>query len=184
MNKKSIIISDEELLKQFCEGNTLAFENLYSRYYAKLLYFITQMLGNTENAKDILQEVFIKIVENKCKFDFNRKFSVWIYSIASNMCKNKFKHNAVVKKAANEILYTTSKIEEVNTTINEKKIAIRNAIKKLDIKHKQVFILRHSYSFSFKEIANILEISEGTVKSRMFNCIKKISEQKEIQEVK
>ena len=184
MNKKSIIISDEELLKQFCEGNTLAFENLYSRYYAKLLYFITQMLGDTENAKDTLQEVFIKLVENKCRFDFNRKFSVWIYSIASNMCKNSFKHKAVVKKAEIEILHTHTKIEETNTTTNEKKTAIRNAIKNLDTKHKQVFILRHSFSFSFKEIANILEISEGTVKSRMFNCIKKISEQKEIQEVK
>ncbi len=183
MNKKAIIIGDEKLLKQFCEGNRLAFENLYSRYYAKLLYFITQMLGDTENAKDILQEVFIKVVENKCKFDFNRKFSVWIYSIASNMCKNNFKHNAVVRKAETEILHTSSVFEE-NKYINEKKQAIRNAIKKLDIKHKQVFVLRHSYSFSFKEIASILEISEGTVKSRMFNCIKKISEQKEIKEVK
>lgn len=182
MNKQSNIISDEELLKQFCEGNTLAFENLYSRYYAKLLYFISQMLGNTNNAKDTLQEVFIKVVENKCEFDFNRKFSVWIYSIASNMCKNSFKHSAVVIKAEKEILHTSSVFEEVTNT-NEKRLAIRKAIKNLDIKHKQVFILRHSYSFSFKEIASILEISEGTVKSRMFNCIKKISEHKEIKEV-
>ena len=170
------LIKDEHLLKQFCKGNTLAFENLYSRYFAKLLYFISSTIGNKEIAKDILQEVFIKVVENKCKFNFDKKFSVWVYSIASNMCKNYFAHNKVVQKAEAEILYKTNIAEEKNNFQIERKKLVRNAINKLDTKHKQVFILRNSYSFSFKEIADILDISEGTVKSRMFNSVKKIKE--------
>ena len=91
--KKSIAdLSDEALMSRIAKGNTAAFELLYDRYSNRMHAFFRRMLGNdSELANDFLQELFMKIIEKPKAFDVERRFSTWIYTVASNMCKNEYR---------------------------------------------------------------------------------------------
>jgi RNA polymerase sigma-70 factor (ECF subfamily) len=88
--------SDEELMSLVKTGREMAFEELYQRYSKRMLfYFHRNFYGDGEKAQDFLQDLFLKIIEKSNYFDVNKKFSTWIYTLASNLCKNEFRKNAV-----------------------------------------------------------------------------------------
>lgn len=177
-------LNDEKLMELFCKGNRVAFDTLYRRYFAKLLYFIRQSLKiGEEDAKDVLHDLFMKLIDNKHKFSSDKKFSVWIYTIASNHCKNCIKRKVIENKANKEIALTYDLLSspfEKNDNLG----VIKTAIAELSPKHKQVFLLKYNYGFSIKEVAGILNISEGTVKSRLHYCIQNLGKKKEIKALK
>ena len=79
--------SDEDLMQMLCGGNRMAFEIIYSRYFEKLVYFCKRLLYEDEQlAEDLVQEVFIKIIDKPERFDDGKIFSTWIYTIAKNLC--------------------------------------------------------------------------------------------------
>ena len=184
MGIKKQIQTDEELIKRFCNGNNSAFDSLYKRYYAKLLYFIIQSTSYSEaESKDILQDVFMKVIDKRNTFDISKRFSIWIYTITSNKCKNAIKRNSIKTKVEKEI-YLDIMNSNGKTTETTKLKAIRKELRNISTKHKQVFLLRFNFGFTIKETADILEISEGTVKSRLYNCIQNLSSKQSIKSLK
>ncbi len=176
-------LSDEQLMQEFVKGNKQAFDELYTRYYVKLLYFITQsMRGDNEEAKDVLQDVFMKIMDNKNKYNPSKKFATWVYTIANNQCINILKHKIVEHKANKELLLNTYN-NKTSKNIGKGSKTVRKALDKLSPKHKKTFLLRFTFGLSIKEVAEILEVSEGTVKSRLFYCIQKLNTNQEIKEL-
>jgi len=174
-------INDEELMKLFCAGKNEGFDELYSRYYAKLLYYILQSTYfSKEEAKDLLQEVFIKIIDKKHSFNPDKKLSVWLYSITNNLSINAMKHRIVVNKYSSEYAMQNKNLHIDNTKSTK---TIRAALNTLKPTHKQVFLLRFNFGFTIRETAEILELSEGTVKSRLFYCIKNLSHKEELKEL-
>jgi RNA polymerase sigma-70 factor (ECF subfamily) len=165
------------------KGKEKAFNELYERYSKKFFLFFYQKLNrNSDRAEDLLQDLFLKIIDNAETFDRSKKFSSWAYSIAFNMCKNEYRNNTYKSFKFERLNEDFSpKIEQSNYLLEDDesnalfKKCLVIELKKLDEKHSLTFSLRHLNNLSIKEISDIMECSEGTVKSRLFYASKKIS---------
>ena len=179
---KKTDISDEEAMEKFQKGNHKCFDLLVDRHSKGLYRFIFRMIGgNIANAEDLLQEVFIKLIENRDSYDSNRKFTTWIYRLARNhtidfIRKEKYRnHSSLDRKVAYDSGSNITYLDLVRTEEKdqEQKLiesSISNQIyKKLDglkEEFKEVFILREIEGLKFDEIAQITDININTVKSR------------------
>jgi RNA polymerase sigma-70 factor (ECF subfamily) len=174
--------SDEELLTAMSKGDKLAFDEIYKRYAGQLRgYFMNMLWRDKEKAEDFVHDLFAKLIRNPEYFDVTRSFKTWLFSVASNMCKNEYKKQEVRKNTSTGIddYRTISASSNVMNEVHDSqfKEAFEESLNKLDEKHREVFTLRHFDGLSMKEIAEIMEINEGTVKSRLFYATKQLSQQ-------
>jgi RNA polymerase sigma-70 factor (ECF subfamily) len=173
--------TDEELMKALSKGDQRAFDELYKRFYGQLLgYFKNMLWGDREKAEDMVHDIFAKIIKNPDYFDSNRSFRTWLFSVASNMCKNEYKKQAVRKNTTTGVEDYRSISSSTNVLAEVQDIQFQQAFEenlaKMDEKHREVFALRHLEGLSMKEIAEVMEINEGTVKSRLFYATKFLAE--------
>ena len=170
--------TDEELMSLLTKGEQLAFDELYKRYSKAILNFFFRMINyNREKAEDMLHDLFLKIIEKPYLFDKTKKFSTWIYVVASNMLKNEYRTLNTQNEYINHQFTTqTDKIyvaERIDNEIFSKQL--NNELNKLDIELKSMFTMRYMEEMSIKQIAEIFECPEGTVKSRLFYITKNLS---------
>lgn len=161
---------DELELIERCKANdTNAFEKLILTYETKIYNLCFYILKNKEDALDAAQEVCIKIYKSISKFKGDSKFSTWVYRITYNTCMD------YVKKRKDDIPYDDfinsesnedNKIDEIIES-RELKLEIRNCIMKMNEDFRTIVILRDIDGLSYQEIAGILSIEVGTVKSRL-----------------
>ncbi len=175
-------MTDESLMISIAKGDKRAFNELYERYSAPLLgYFMRMLWRDREKSEDFLHDLFAKIVRKPELFDPNRKFKTWLYSVANNMCKNEYKKQEVRKNTSSgldgyvSLSDTTANVEKEVHESHFKEMFELN-LNQLDNKHREVFQMRHLQGLSIKEIAEILNISDGTVKSRLFYATKNLAE--------
>lgn len=170
--------SDEELMALICIGDTKAFDEIHYRYRRKLMgYFMRMLRFEKQVSEDAVQDIFLKIASFPEKFDGSRPFKTWIFSVASNYCKNVFRHEAVKKQYESSLsdvnssdhtdIYLDGKID--TKYFNESLHAVLN---ELPPERKEAFILRYQEEKSITEIAEIQECPEGSVKSRIHYTIK------------
>lgn len=175
-------MTDESLMLAISNGDKRAFDELYGRYSGPLLgYFMRMLWRDREKAEDFVHDLFAKIVRKPEYFDPTRTFKTWVYSVANNMCKNEYKKQEVRKGMTNGLdnFYTLSdKNSNVMNEVQDKffQDAFQKSLVDLDDKHREAFSLRHLEGLSIKEIAEVLEINEGTVKSRLFYATKYLAE--------
>ncbi|MGJ8660801.1 MAG: RNA polymerase sigma factor [Bacteroidota bacterium] len=176
-------ITDEELMVQVMDHHSeSAIVELHQRYSGRLLgYFIKMLNKDVDLAQDFVQELFLKVLEKKHLFDPNKKFYTWIFTVASNMCKTAYRQNG------RSVQFETSKHENLSANYGENraekelfKIALEKSILQLEEHQKQAFVLRYLEQFSLNEIAEIAEVSLGTVKSRLFYATKKVTKDLEV----
>jgi len=174
-------LSDEDLMRFLSKGDKRAFDELYKRFYGQLLgYFKNMQWGDREKAEDMVHDLFAKIIKNPSLFDVERSFRTWLFSVASNMCKNEYKKQEVRKNTSvgveeyRNISASNNVLSEVQD--NQFQLAFENGLQSLDEKHREVFTLRHLDGLAMKEIAEIMNINEGTVKSRLFYATKQLAE--------
>lgn len=176
--KKNRNKSDAELMKLIVIGDQAAFGELYTRYKDRMYYYFFRMLGNSaELANDFLQELFIKVIENPESYKPDRPFSTWFYSVANNMCKNEYRRRGVrVDFQEKEILEPRTEWMYEPTIGPEQVVEkIFETLADLGEEHRSAFLLRYREGFSVKEIAGILQLPEGTVKSRLFYAKKALA---------
>ena len=172
---------DEELMALLSNGDKRAFDELYNRYSSVLFGYFNKMLWrDREKAEDLVHDIFAKIIVNPLAFDVSRSFKTWLFAVACNMCKNEYKRKEVRKNTSIGIDSHISVSSDTNV-FNEVQdrifmSAFDESLIQLDDKHRDVFTLRHLQGFSLKEIADVLEINEGTVKSRLFYATKQLAE--------
>ncbi len=171
-------MTDESLMTAISKGDKRAFDQIYERYSGPLLgYFIRMLWKDREKAEDFVHDIFAKIIRKPELFDPSRSFKTWIYSVANNMCKNEYKKQEVRKNTSNG-LDESYVVKDHNANVmsevfdNQFRDEFEKSLEDLDLKHSEVFKLRHIEGLSIKEIAEILEISDGTVKSRLFYATK------------
>lgn len=169
-------LTDEQLLdiyrKNKEEQGHAALELLYNRYAKKMLNFFYFTLHNDyEKAQDFVQDLFLKIIQNYQRFDNNQFFKPWIYRIASNMCKNEFRSNKVFQKYRNHVLLTSEPV----ILNDEKEKIVQQCIHELNQEQRSLIVLRFKLKLTIKEIAEIYECPEGTIKSRLFYAVKELS---------
>jgi len=171
-NKNS---TDEQLMQDVCQGRRLAFELLYDRYFDKLVWFARRFVEE-QKAEDIVQDVFIKIIENPQQFDGDKKFSTWVYTVTGNRCKNALRD----EESRNRILLENKSRNEIDPVINQAidykllKQRIASLLDELSDKEKSIYVLRFEQEMSIKEIATIINIPEGSVKSGIYYLLKKV----------
>ena len=173
-------IGDEELMRLFADGDNFAFEEIYHRYSNRLLHFMFKMLNqDEERAQDLLQDLFMKIVERPGLFDSSRNFKSWVFTVAANLCRNEYRKGHVIEIEADDTLSNEATdgykqlISQIDAEVFKKQLKIE--INRLSRDHKTVYILRIKEGFSVKDIADIMECSEGTVKSRIFYCMQTLA---------
>jgi len=170
------LLTDEQLMEFFQMNKdgrgAVAFDLLYNRYAKRIVNFFYYSLRN-DNAKaqDFLHDLYLKIIENKDKFDKNQSFQAWIYRMASNMCKNEFRSNAINKKYQEHVLHSAELIDGGQKFKDD----LQAYINSLENEQRSLIILRFKFNLSIKKISNIFECPEGTVKSRLFYATKELS---------
>lgn len=177
---KHKVKSDEELMVLICQGETSAFDILYDRYAQKLLYYFIRMLSKDRSAaEDALQDLFLKVVANAKGFDPRRNLKTWLFSIAHNICKNYYRHQAVVTDyLENNAGETESHEQALSNRIAHKMDAqqfrdhLSTALDKLSPAKREAFILRYQEEYSIAEIAVIQNCAEGSVKSRIHYALR------------
>ncbi|MBL7919589.1 MAG: sigma-70 family RNA polymerase sigma factor [Bacteroidia bacterium] len=185
---KYALLSDEELMFCLSNGDVLAFDEIYLRYSKRLLgYYIRMLNFDKELARDALQDLFLKIAETPEKFDKTRSFKTWIFSVASNSCKNFYRHKKIVSESNEEIKYTTESINDsvflntaskIDATVFRK--MLEEALNELSAEKKEAFILKYQEEKTITEIAFIQNCPEGSVKSRLYYTIKVLEEKLKI----
>jgi RNA polymerase sigma-70 factor (ECF subfamily) len=170
-------LTDEDLIIIFQQNNNeRAFEILVKRYKNPLINFVFRFLGDYESCVDVVQDTFIKVYRYKNVYSDIAKFSTWIYTIASNLAKTEYKR----KKRIKLISISQNSDDERPIEIKDNQLRpdkslenlfkeeqIQQALLKLKIIYREPVILRDIQGLSYEEIASILSIEVGTVKSRI-----------------
>jgi RNA polymerase sigma-70 factor, ECF subfamily len=173
--------SDEQLMARVVRGDKRAFEYVYDRNNRILYRYFHRMLWkDKEKAEDFVQDFFMKIVKNPEAFDDKRKFSTWMYSVAHNMCKNEYRRMEIRKPVDMEKAALASPEHDgdhFGKRIDRKAFMnkLANELELLDENQRTTFVLRYEENFSIREISEVLDCSEGTVKSRLFYTLRKLS---------
>lgn len=175
--------SDEELMVMMASNRrNEALTELHSRYAKRILgFFIRMFNGDQEKAQDFTQDLFLRILDKHAQFNPERKFYTWMYVIASNMCKTEFRKSPELQITENDSSVSVG--AEWNENHADKSLfqsELKKSIEQLEEYHQITFVLRYMQDLSIKEIAEITEVTEGTVKSRLFYSTKKITSKLEI----
>jgi RNA polymerase sigma-70 factor (ECF subfamily) len=169
-------LTDEQLMEYYQMNKdgrgAIAFDHLYNRYAKRMVnFFYYSLKCDYAKAQDFLHNLYLKIIENKHKFDKSQSFQAWIFRIATNMCKNEFRSNSINKKYHEYVKYTAELIDTGQTFIND----LQAHINSLEQEQRALIILRFKFNLTVKEISNIFECAEGTIKSRLFYATKELS---------
>lgn len=182
--------SDNEkiLLKKARNGDIEAFELLIEDYQKKAFNVAYRMMGNSEDANDLVQEALIRIFKSIKNFKEQSSFSTWVYRIVTNVCldelrrrKNKFTISIdedIQLEDGNVKRQIESEGPTPEESLESKEIQdiVTKAIEELSNEHKTVIVLRDIQGFSYDEISDIMKCPEGTVKSRINRARKALRE--------
>ena len=170
--------TDEELMDRFQQGEQDGFEQLYRRHKSSIFSFLTRQFTSPENASELTQEVFFRVVKSAHTFKHGSKFTTWLFSIARNLAidstrKAKHRrHTSLQQKkddehALEEKLPAGGPAPDRGAVASSLQQDLAHAISKMPDEQREVFLLREYHGLTFKEIATIVSAKEGTVKSRM-----------------
>ena len=160
---------DEDLVKAFRDGDETAFDKLFEKYRVSVYSICYRYTRNEADARDLTQEVFIKIYRNLGKFRMRSKLFTWVYRITVNACMS-FKRRERFFEPLPETKSGTQSLGE-NVML---KVAIDDALRKLPQRQRMTFILRHYEGYTFNEIAGIMGITSGAAKANHHHAIRKL----------
>lgn len=176
-----IPLTDEQLMQQVQNGDQRAFRQLYQRYHRKAFGYFYRMLNrDKELAGDMMQELFVKLMETAGQYDPSKRLKTYLFSMASNLCKNQYRKWENRDKAfaawAEENGVTVQADIPQRLDLEKFGVALDAALETLDEKKKTAFLLRFKEEFSLEEIAEVQSCPVGTVKSRLYYALRLLQE--------
>jgi len=180
----NISIDDTILVQQFRQGNSAAMERLILKYQNRIYNVILKICANTDDAAELTQETFVKVIENIEQFQGRSSFYTWVFRIAVNLtlnyCQKRVKlafrsldaeldeHKGQAKQQLKDFLSDDSYPEPAVIAQNKELCEIaRKSLMKLDDDQRAVVILRDIEGMNYAQIAEVLDIELGTVRSRL-----------------
>ena len=177
-----MVYTDEQLMQFIVTGEIGAFDELYARYSKRLLLYFHRMLNfDKALAEDALQDLFLKIAESPEKFDSSRSFRTWVYCIASNSCKNFYRHRMVRTRYVAES-FLEEETDSFHLRIDKSLFmnSLYRELANLPLEKREAFVLRYQEDKTMAEIAEIQGCPEGSVKSRLFYTLRLLEEKLKI----
>jgi RNA polymerase sigma-70 factor (ECF subfamily) len=181
--KAQEVALDRSLVDRFKGGDSTAFDQLVTRYWDRIYAMTNQLLRNSQDAEEVTQDAFIRAHRGLGNFRGDSAFSTWLYQIATNLARNRYwywwrrKRDKSVSFDAPissdndstiaELIPAEQETPEDATVTQEFVNRVGVCMELLNEKHREILILRNVQSLSYEEIAEILGISIGTVKSRI-----------------
>jgi len=173
-----LALSETALLDQCRRGNANAFERLVAQYEKKVYNLAFRMVGNHEDASDIAQEAFLKVYTSLDQFRGESSFSTWLYRVVSNACLDELRRRARHRVVSIDTPVSVddpsprqipSNDPEPGHEIEKAEVqtAVQEGIKELPDDHRIILVLRDIQGLSYEEIAQVLDMPLGTVKSRL-----------------
>jgi len=173
--------SDTELISRFLEGDKRAFTEIVLRYQKPLLQVASTVIGDENEAQDMVQETFVKIYFNIHTFRGKSSLYTWMYRILYNQCISLLRKKKIFSFVSfdnHDFANLPSKILHPGKVCenNEIKDAVKKAMTKLPAKQRMIFAMKQIDGLKHEEIARILGITEGAVKASYFHAIQKLKE--------
>lgn len=178
-------LPDEELFERYQGGDESAFSLIVERYEPLIKGFLYKRLKDEERVQDLTQDTFLRVHRARERYDSARKFSTWIYTIASNLLKNEYRNRSRRRETAFSDLRKESSSAapsrplefegegpdpEQNAYRGELRDAISETIQRMDEHHRIPFVMREVEDRTYEEIAAAIGVPVGTVKSRLFRA--------------
>jgi len=173
--------SDERLFERLVAGDMRAFDRLYSRFERPLFGFIRAQLGDAGEAEDVLHEAFMAVLRERDKSAEMRTFRAWLFQVARNLCLNRARSRKRAGRAfhaATHALAMGSPPTPAEEALERRQLArvLQQAVERLPQALADVYRLRAA-GMSYDEVADILELPVGTVKSRMHEMVKRLRDE-------
>ncbi|MDX2188075.1 MAG: sigma-70 family RNA polymerase sigma factor [Opitutaceae bacterium] len=181
--KAQDVALDRLLVERFKGGDSAAFDEMVGRYWDRIYAMVHQLLRNEQDAEEVTQDAFIRAHRGLVNFRGDSAFSTWLYQIATNLARNRYwywwrrrrdKTLSFDQPVGDENDTTLAEVipSDAETpgdiTVTQELVdRIAEGMEKLGRKHREILILRNVKNLSYEEIATILGISVGTVKSRI-----------------
>jgi RNA polymerase sigma-70 factor (ECF subfamily) len=179
-------LSDEQLFQRYQEGDEAAFRLIVERYEPSIKGFLHKRLKDEERVQDLTQDTFLRVHRARERYDASRKFSTWIYTIASNLLKNEYRNRSRRREttfsdlrrdgspqgtASRPIEFEADRPDPEHLAYQgELREAIRDAIERMDEHHRVPFVMREVEDRTYEEISDAIGVPVGTVKSRLFRA--------------
>jgi len=180
----SVESKDHELISRAQGGESAAFDALVVRYDKQVLAIAASYTNSPDDAKDIYQEVFLRVYRSLGGFKFRSEFSTWLYRITTNVClTHKTRHSGRSFAPIEEI----DRVDSVGDMSRLKQVSperhaqnseisrhIEQAMEHLSPQQRLVFTLKHYQGYKLREIAQMMDCAEGTVKKYLFTATEKL----------
>jgi RNA polymerase sigma-70 factor, ECF subfamily len=182
--------TDAEVMLRVKAGDQSAFDYLVQKYRRPLVSFMYRMARNTAAAEDLAQEVFLRVYRSRQTYEASAKFTTWLYRIATNLAVN---HARDTRHERPEVTVSLDEPdEETGTTLDvadgavtaeeslvrrERTLAIRAKVEALPERQKLAVIMHKYQQMDYKQIAEVLKLSESATKSLLFRAYETLREQ-------
>ncbi|MCK5863210.1 MAG: sigma-70 family RNA polymerase sigma factor [Candidatus Hydrogenedentes bacterium] len=179
--------TDEQLMISLREGDDSALEHLVKRYQNDVFRFCLHYVRNLETARELSQEVFLRVYTARDRFDPKRIFRSWMLCIARNMCLNVIKHNKIVRmesleglelasNAASPDWYPVTAHPLEGVMADERRRTLLHIVNDLPEDARELVMMRYFEEMSAREIAEVVEITEGAVRTRTHRALNLLRE--------
>ena len=187
VNKASL--SDEELMKRVAsKDDDRAFDELYHRHARRVMGFLMRQLGDSERAADLVQDAFLRLWSSRERYLSGKCFSTWLFSIAYNLLKNEYRRSGYSVEYAEHVINSTTEEQDddLDVKLDDKLFdaALRQELSLLDAESRLLFSLRFEEEMTVPQIAEVMKIPEGTVKSRQHTIIRNLKQKLKIYEIR
>jgi RNA polymerase sigma-70 factor (ECF subfamily) len=179
-------LTDEQLMGRYRAGHVDAYEQLVERYRQELFHFLSRFVGNGAAAEDMFQEAFLQVHLSAESFDISRRFKPWLFTIAANKARDYLRMNnrrrALQASALSDptrdgapglfdVLEANLPLPSEDAESAEQQDMVRQVVAQMPDHLREVLVLAYFNQFAYKEVAEILSIPLGTVKSRLHAAV-------------
>ncbi len=184
-------MDDKDLLQRYAAGDEEAFQELMTRYKDSVYAFLRRFLSRSDLVEDVFQETFLQVFVSRDTFDLSRPLRPWLFTIAANKAKDTLRRlqRSEVTQLGNMFDSDESSIDDVLNALDhdarmpyddlirdERAASVKRVLSRMPQKLREIVVLAYFHKFSYAEIADILGIPIGTVKSRLHTAVARFAD--------
>ena len=182
-------LSDEDLMARVAsKDDDRAFDELYHRHARRVMGFIMRQLSDSDRAADLVQDAFLRLWSSRERYIADKCFSTWLFSIAYNLLKNEYRRSGYQNEYTEHVMNSTTEVHDEDWDVKLDDHLFDEVLHKelslLDADSRLLFSLRFEEEMTVPQIAEVMKIPEGTVKSRQHTIIRNLKQKLKIYEIR